>query len=44
MFEGFHELFGYKLQKVADFVKNHEKSSIWLKFDALQAKRHVKMF
>ena len=27
----FHQLFGQKLQKVAHFVKKHEKSSIWPK-------------
>ena len=31
MFRGFDELFGKKLQRVAHFVRNHEKSSIWLK-------------
>ena len=44
MFQGFLEVFGYKLQKMADFVKKHEKSSIWLKLDTFRANRHVSRF
>ena len=33
MFQGFDDFFGEKLQKVADFVKKREKSSISPKLD-----------
>ena len=36
MFRGFHDFFGKKLQKVADFVKKHEKSSICLNLDTFR--------
>ena len=44
MFGGFDELFGKKLQKVADLVKKHEKSSIWLRLETFRANDHVSRF
>ena len=44
MFGGFDELCGKKLQKVADFVKKHEKSSIWPKLSTFRANRNVSRF
>ena len=44
LFRGFEELFGKKLQKVAHFVKNHEKSSIWLKLATFRINYHVLRF
>ena len=43
-FRGLDELFGKKLQKVAHFVKNHEKSSIWPKLATFQANYHISRF
>ena len=37
MFRGFDELLRKKLQKVAHFVKKHEKSSIWPKLATFRA-------
>ena len=37
MFRGFDDFFGKKLQKVADFVKKPEKSSIWPKLATFRA-------
>ena len=44
MFEGFDELFGKKMQKVADFVKKHEKSSIWQKLTTFPGDHHASRF
>ena len=44
LFEGFDELFGKKLQNVADFVKKHEKSSTWPKLATFRANHHVSRF
>ena len=44
MFGGFDELFGKKFQKVADFVKKHEKSSIWPRLATFRANYHVSRF
>ena len=44
MFGGFDELFGKKLQKVAHFVKKHEKSSIWRKLATFRGNHHVSRF
>ena len=41
MFRGFELLFGKKLQKVAHFVRKHEKSLIWRKLATYRAKDHV---
>ena len=40
----FDELFRKKLQRVAQFVKNHEKSSIWPKLSTFRANYHVLAF
>ena len=40
-FRGFNEILGQKLEKVARFMKNHEKSSIWLKLAFFRANYHV---
>ena len=44
MFRGFDDFFGKKLQKVADFVKKHEKSSIWPKLATFRENHHVSRF
>ena len=44
MFRRFHQLFGQKLEKVAHFVKKHEKWSISLKVGPLEANYHVLAF
>ena len=44
MFFCFDELFSKKLEKVPDFVKIHEKSSIWPKLDTFRTNRHVFVF
>ena len=43
-FRGFHEIFGQKLEKVAPFVRNHEKSSIWPKLATFRAHYHLSRF
>ena len=40
----FSQLFSKKLQKVAHFVKKHEKSSIWPKLTTSRANYHVSAF
>ena len=44
MFRRFGQLLSNKLQKVAYFVKKHEKSSIWRKLATFRAKYHVSGF
>ena len=44
VFRRFGELFSKKLQKVAHFVKKHEKSSICLKLAILRRNYHVSAF
>ena len=44
MFRRFCQLFSKKLQKVAHFVKEHEKSSIWPKLATFRANYHVSAF
>ena len=44
MFRGFDELFGKKLEKEADFLKKHEKSSISPKLATFRANDHVWRF
>ena len=44
MFLRFCQLFSKKLQKVAHFVKEHEKSSIWPKLATFRANYHVSAF
>ena len=44
MFGGFDEIFGKTFQKVADFVKKHEKSSIWPKLATFRENHHVSRF
>ena len=44
MFRGFDDFFGKKLQKVADLVKKHEKSSIWQKLATFRGNHHVSRF
>ena len=44
MFPRFGQLFSKKLQKVAHFVKNDEKSSIWPKVATFPANYHVSAF
>ena len=44
MFRHFCQLFSKKLQKVAHFVKEHEKSSIWPKLATFRANYHVSAF
>ena len=43
-FQGLHKLFGKKLQKVAHFVRNHDKSSIWPKLETFRTNYHVSRF
>ena len=44
MCRAFGQLFGKKLQKVADFVKKHENSSIWPKLASFRANYRVSAF
>ena len=44
MFRRFGQLLSNKLQKVAHFVKTHEKSSIWRKLATFSANYHVSDF
>ena len=44
MFGGFDQLFGKNLQKVAHFVKKHEKSSNWPTVATFRANHHVSKF
>ena len=44
MFPRLGQLLRKKLQKVAYFVKKHEKSSIWPKVGTFQANYHVSAF
>ena len=44
MFGGSDELFGKKLQKVADFVGKLEKSWIWPKLATFRGNHHVSKF
>ena len=44
MFRRFYQLFSKKLQKVAHFVKEHEKSWIWQKLATFRANYHVSAF
>ena len=44
MFRRLCQLFSKKLQKVAHFVKEHEKSSIWPKLATFRANYHVSAF
>ena len=43
-FRAFHELFGEMLQKVAHFVENHEKLSIWPNLGTFRTNYHVSRF
>ena len=44
MFQRFGEHLSKKLQKVAHFVKKHEKSSIWPKLATFRGVYHVSAF
>ena len=44
MFRRFGQLLSQKVQKVAHFVKNDEKSSIWQKLDSFRGNYHVSAF
>ena len=44
MFRRFGQLFSIKAQKVAHFVKNNEKSSIWPKVATFRGNYHVSAF
>ena len=44
MFRRLGQLFSTKLQKVAHFVKNDEKSTIWPKLDSFRGNYHVSAF
>ena len=44
MFRRFGQLFSKKVEKVAHFVKNDEKSSIWPKFATFRGNYHVSAF
>ena len=44
MFRRFRQVFRKKLQKVAHFVKKHEKSSIWPNIITLRGNYHLSAF
>ena len=43
-FQGLYQLFAKKLQKVAHFVKKHDKSSFWPKLETFRTNYHVSRF